>query len=60
MLRSPIIEMSLAKTRDLGFEFQAANLNQLENSTNVTRYRRHEFRQHRDRDATGPAALGVR
>jgi general secretion pathway protein D len=34
-VEAAIIEMSLSKSRELGFEFQAANLNNIENSNNV-------------------------
>jgi general secretion pathway protein D len=34
-VEAAIIEMGLSKARELGFEFQAANLNKIENSNNV-------------------------
>jgi general secretion pathway protein D len=52
-----IIEMSLAKQRDLGFEFQAANLNQLEGSTNVSTIGGTNFGTIGSVVAGGPAAL---
>ncbi len=52
-----IIEMSLAKQRDLGFEFQAANLNQLEGSNNVTTIGGTNFGTIGSVVAGGPAAL---
>jgi general secretion pathway protein D len=52
-----IIEMSLNKQRELGLEFQAANLNQLENANKTTTVGGTNFGNIGNVVVNGPAAL---
>ncbi len=56
-VEAAIIEMSLAKQRELGFEFQAANLNSLENSNQVKAIGGTNFGNIGNVMANGPAGL---
>ncbi len=58
-VEAAIIEMSLAKQRDLGFEFQAANLNQLENSDKITTVGGTNFGNIGNVVLNGPAGLAA-
>ncbi|HTG00259.1 MAG TPA: type II secretion system secretin GspD [Nitrospirota bacterium] len=52
-----IIEMSLSKLRDLGFEFQATNLNKLESGNNLSAIGGTNFGNIGTAIVSGPAAL---
>jgi general secretion pathway protein D len=56
-VEAAIIEMSLAKQRELGFEFQAANLDKLESSHNLSGIGGTNFGNIGNVTANGPAGL---
>ncbi len=56
-VEAAIIEMSLSKQRELGFEFQATNLNNLENSNQMKTVGGTNFGNIGNVVANGPAAL---
>jgi general secretion pathway protein D len=56
-VEAAIIEMSLAKQRELGFEFQAANLNKLESSNKISGIGGTNFGNIGNVIANGPAGL---
>lgn len=58
-VETAIIEMSLAKQRELGFEFQAANLNQLEGSNATMAIGGTNFGGIGNAMVNGPAALAT-
>jgi general secretion pathway protein D len=58
-VETAIIEMSLAKQRELGFEFQAANLDQLEGSTATLGVGGTNFGNIGNAMVSGPAALAA-
>ncbi|HEX9021799.1 MAG TPA: secretin N-terminal domain-containing protein [Nitrospirota bacterium] len=58
-VEAAIIEMSLSKMRELGFEFQAANLNRLENSNNITTVGGTNFGNIGNVVVNGPAGLAT-
>ncbi len=58
-VEAAIIEMGLSKARELGFEFQAANLNNIENSNNFQAVGGTNFGNIGNVIANGPAGLAT-
>lgn len=58
-VEAAIIEMSLSKQRELGFEFQAANLNQLEGSNKISAIGGTNFGNIGNVIVNGPAGLAT-